>query len=625
MRYLFYMLAGAVTVLFSSVLFYNNPELANGQLISGYFAYQVVAVSCLGIALLAACLSRENFGCTLPDYGILAIVVLAILSGFSAGPPSATRIILLGSGYFALRVTYSRTPEALKIASLVVLAAGIAECWLGLRQLYGFAASNHSIYKLTGSFFNPGPYSGYLAVLLPLSLYWMLKLSPEVNGFSFRQLRHTLRSGEKIFQTVLFGVSVLCFCGIIMILPAGMSRSAWIASCAGSGLVLGRHYRLTEKLRHYYHAHRKRVYIYGTIAAILLAGIGTGMYLLKKGSADGRMLMWKVSAKAIAENPWTGAGAGHFAGIFGQAQAAYFACGQGSEQEELVAGSPEYGFNEYLQIGVEHGLLGLLLGLAIAGTAFWQAAQASHTGTNAVIGSLAALSVFALFSYPFRVMPLCTLGILLLALAVNRLPHRAKQMAVNIWVIRGTLLLLLGVSLWLLRDREKTQEAYRKWAEEKTYFNMNIFEETVNNYRELYPLLKTEPVFLFEYGQCLSKTGQYEESNRILSEGIRYSGDPMFYNIMGKNHQALKQYGQAEAAFQQAARMVPHRLYPYYLKAKMYFESGQTEKAVEAARQLIGKEPKVMSEAVREMKQEIADSLAVKQNTFNKSTLDINP
>lgn len=617
MRYLFYIFAGVVTVLFSSVLFYNNPALANGQLISGYFAYQIIAVACLGIALLTSCLSREKLACSFSDYGILLVIALGMIAGLTNNHESIVRLILLGSGYFALRVVYSRTPEALKIASIVVLLAGIAECWLGLRQLYGFTTSNHSIYKLTGSFFNPGPYSGYLAVLLPLALYWMLKLSPEVNHFTGKELRNILRSEEKIFHYLLFGISALCFCGIVMVLPAGMSRSAWIASCAGGGLVLGQHYRLAEKLRQYHRTHRKRVYAYTCIAILLLAGIGTGMYLLKKGSADGRMLMWKVSAKAITENPWTGAGGGHFAGIFGQAQAEYFASGQGSEQEELVAGSPEYGFNEYLQISVEYGVLGLLLLLAIAGSVIWQAAHSRRQGTTAVIGSLSALLIFALFSYPFRVMPLCTLGILLLALAVSRLPIPGKSGNLNIWVVRGTLFVLLGTSLWLIRDRKEIQQTYRKWAEEKTYFNMNIFEETVDNYRELYPILKTEPVFLFEFGQCLSKTGKYEESNRILSEGIRYSGDPMFYNIMGKNHQALKQYQQAETAFQQAIWMVPHRLYPYYLKAKMYFESGQTEKAVEAARQLIAKEPKVMSEAVKEMKQELTDSLKIEVNLLD--------
>ena len=91
---------------------------------------------------------------------------------------------------------------------------------------------------------------------------------------------------------------------------------------------------------------------------------------------------------------------------------------------------------------------------------------------------------------------------------------------------------------------------------------MDIFEETVDHYRDLYPFLKDQPKFLFEYGQCLSKTGQYEEGIRILTEGTRLSADPMFYNIMGKDAEALKHFGQAEACFKQASYMVPHRLYP---------------------------------------------------------------
>lgn len=62
---------------------------------------------------------------------------------------------------------------------------------------------------------------------------------------------------------------------------------------------------------------------------------------------------------AIAENPWGGCGLGYFGGAFGKAQAAYFTTEEASEQEEWVAGSPEYGFNEYLQLGVNWGLSGV--------------------------------------------------------------------------------------------------------------------------------------------------------------------------------------------------------------------------------------------------------------------------
>ena len=42
---------------------------------------------------------------------------------------------------------------------------------IGLRQVFGFEASGHALYALTGSFFNPGPYTGYLALALPVCLH----------------------------------------------------------------------------------------------------------------------------------------------------------------------------------------------------------------------------------------------------------------------------------------------------------------------------------------------------------------------------------------------------------------------------------------------------------------------
>ena len=53
---------------------------------------------------------------------------------------------------------------------------GIEAVW-GLRQIYGFATSNHSLYAVTGSFYNPGPYSGYLALVFPVCLYEWLRLN----------------------------------------------------------------------------------------------------------------------------------------------------------------------------------------------------------------------------------------------------------------------------------------------------------------------------------------------------------------------------------------------------------------------------------------------------------------
>ena len=61
------------------------------------------------------------------------------------------------------------------VAWVLIALGGIEAIW-GLRQIYGFAVSNHSLYALTGSFYNPGPYSGYLAMIFPLCLYEWLNL-----------------------------------------------------------------------------------------------------------------------------------------------------------------------------------------------------------------------------------------------------------------------------------------------------------------------------------------------------------------------------------------------------------------------------------------------------------------
>ena len=50
-----------------------------------------------------------------------------------------------------------------------------------------------------------------------------------------------------------------------------------------------------------------------SLAVVLL---GTGAYLLKKPSADGRMLMARIDLRMIKENELTGIGLGNYAGAY---------------------------------------------------------------------------------------------------------------------------------------------------------------------------------------------------------------------------------------------------------------------------------------------------------------------
>jgi len=61
--------------------------------------------------------------------------------------------------------------------------------------------------------------------------------------------------------------------------------------------------------------------------------------------------------------------------------------------------------------------------------------------------------------------------------------------------------------------------------------------------------------------------------------------------------------------------MVPSRFYPKYLPAKLYDETGQQEKAVVTAKELLGKEVKIESTAVKEILEEMKKIIGKQDNT----------
>lgn len=81
----------------------------------------------------------------------------------------------------------------------------------------------------------------------------------------------------------------------------------------------------------------------------------------------------------------------------------------------------------------------------------------------------------------------------------------------------------------------------------------------------------------------------------------------MILNIIGKNLQQLREYKEAEKYLIRSTHLLPGRIYPYYLLAKLYAEPRfyQPEKMKQMVDVVLTKEPKVQSTAVREMREEV--------------------
>ncbi len=601
-------------LLILSTVFIIMPELPKGVVTGKYFWFYYCCIwTCLTVVLLYI-ISRKNIRINWGDGLIILFTGSVAFSSFFINKcPINTQLrlfFLCCILYFSFRFIINRYRHIHYLFITFLIITTLEETIIGLKQLYGWSLSNHALFRLTGSFFNPGPYAGYLSIIFPLALSFTIfgiyilyskTTFSEINNL--KSLISFIKNNRK--YTILIFVSTLSFLSILLsltVLPASMSRAAWISTIVGCIVSITNCCVQKKKINEYYHKYLKYHKFTLSIIVIITAIICFNTYLLKQDSANGRILIWKIAITNSVKYPW-GVGLGNFAGTYGKMQSEYFSEKGHNDTEIKIAGAPDYAFNEYIQILIESGYISLLFFILLNGYSLYKAYQ---TKKYPAIAAITSLLTFALFSYPFSVLPILIVYTFLLAWCntSNYSPKwkRTKQKN-SISII--LLIIMLSSTLYLVKDSYGSYTAYKAWEKQKIYFNTGIYEDIIPEYQRLYPWLKDNKRFLFEYAQCLSKSKQYFQSNEIIKEAIKISGDPAFYNIAGKNYQAMKNYHKAEKYYLQSIHTVPNRLYPYYLLVKLYKEIGDEKKSKKYASILLQKEPKVPSTAIKEMRTEI--------------------
>ena len=414
-------------------------------------------------------------------------------------------------------------------AVVAVSAWALYESVLGLMQLSGYRVSGHARFAMTGSFDNPGPYGGVLAILLAVLVSFIVLNRKDSSVIS------------RVVRIIALVASALC----VIVLPATFSRAAWL-SFAVAMLVLG----FKELgLRGWIAGHRRLSAVLVVFA--VLAGIG--IFCLKADSAIGRLHIWHMELRAIAEEPLTGHGPGTVLGIYGREQAEYFAEKERPDIIVKVAGCPEYAFNEYLRVGVEYGLPVMFALLALLCAVIVLLLKKHSPFAYGLI----AFAVFAFFSYPL-----------------------------SLFKING--------------------EAEEEWESVRHLVGMELYEEAVDALAPLYGGLSGNYRYLYDYGYALHKTGKYEESIDILQKGVAISSDPMFHNIIGKNNEALGLYEEARKHYIHAHYMVPCRIYPLSLLMQMHMKLGQDEEALELGRKILDMPVNEKHRTMLQLRQETA-------------------
>jgi O-antigen ligase len=272
-----------------------------------------------------------------------------------------------------------------------------------------------------------------------------------------------------------------------LVLPASRSRAAWLAVCISTAWLLLFKYPMPGWFRKYLNTSLKRVGVI-LLIVILTGACLSGLYFYKKGSADGRTLVWKVTLDMIRDHPITGVGFDQFKAHYMDYQAGYFEKAPGLE-EGMVAGDSNYAFNELLQQTAENGVVGLALILVVLIAIFTSSFHPScnHKKSDQLPGihnkddelsviakaGIVSIFVFSLFSYPAQILPIKTSLVFYLAVVAGLTPQKTislpeisnkgiNQLVTFFLKITLTLILLVGIIAGY-KFGKRYYQAYQDW------------------------------------------------------------------------------------------------------------------------------------------------------------------
>lgn len=584
----------AISIIFLSLILWQTLKPTGGRVVSTevnvVLGIEVAACVAMFTCLIQIFIKRQNsshmhLGWS-DTFVWFWLIYYCCNAWFWTDTPCATTAlkgVMMFLTYFTLRLLFSFYCISKKILILELLLFCGYEALLGITQLVG-GSSNHLLFLITGTFYNPGPYSAYL-VLGAVILLSMLHLE--------KQSMYLFEC--KTIKTEYFYNGLLFL--ILLILPATWSRSAFVALVVMCLWIFRNKY------------HKYRYFLWGAIVMAVIA-----LYFVKKGSADGRLIIWLSSLTSWKHSPLIGTGIGSFFHAEAEGTAELFS-EKGYIQAFNSADVTNFMCNDYLQILLEQGIIGALL-CALAACAML---SKLHGQSKSLCYGVIALFVFSLTSYPFDLLPYKLIVVLIAAWA-NSQPEETIDNHVIRRIIRMPLhpfgwksywvmaIVIFMSSVFLEKEMNKRLDAERSY-----YLFCNTGQEAfIDDYYDLLPMEQDNQSFLFDFGKLLRSFNRYNDSNAILQKGTLVSNDPMFYVLMGNNYKDMKCFDLSETAYKKAFNVMPNRLYPLYQLMLLYQQEGRREYMLQMAQRVVSFPEKVTSPATEEMKKKAKDILLTK-------------
>lgn len=537
----------------------NSPALQNGVSVSKTFFFTEGVILLLLIGSITWLFSNKPLWirCSRIDL-ICAILVIYIFirSDFRLSPRMID-LMALTCFYLLLRRCNWRY---FLLIFYAISVAGIIQSLYGLLQLYNILPS-HGQFKLTGTFFNLGAYAAFISFSACASLVLI---------FHFKEKRGILIPQLNIILAII-------------VLPITYNRAAWITSVVVALFL--------------YMPFIKKHFRYGILIATGILVLA-GTYYLKKDSANGRILAWKVTTEMIRQQPAIGIGYDQFAAQYMNYQADYLAT-KGSPNEKQLADNIYYAFNDLFQLTAELGIIGgsgILL-LLFACFAIKKQSKFRYAGQAIIL----AYIITGSFYYPHFILPLKIIGVTGLAILSRLDTSVTYHLNIGRYQKAATtaFIFIISVAGIIFTGRQKT--AYQYWGKAQFAYEHQRYNESLQYFNQALPYLQKNGELLSEAGKACFLADSLDKAAAYLKQSKAFLNNTVIETTLGDISVRQHQFTAAENYYQQALNMVPNRFYTEYLLFKLYIASNNNEKACNRANLILHKDIKVPSTAVQQI------------------------
>lgn len=352
------------------------------------------------------------------------------------------------------------------------------------------------------------------------------------------------------------------------------SRSGMLASLTGTLVLL---YFESEKFRSIILQKRTVLILVPQVLLLLYAA-----YRFKADSANGRLLIWRVSLEMLKDSPLLGVGRGGFLAHYMEYQADYL-----SEHHNtpfvLLADNVNNTFNEYIMLLVTHGIVGFAI-IAISTIFVLRSLYKNKTEGPIMLVLAIVLAIWAFFSYPIGIPFVWVITGLIVLVALSG--TNTFWFGFNRWAL--SVIYIIGIIYAISRYIPE-----RDWKIASERSIQGETERVLPEYERLYALLASNPNFLYNYGAELRYSGHYIESLNILKECTNLLNDYDVQMLMADDYQQLGDTTLAISHYSTAGRMVPSKFMPLYYLMKLYETMGNSANTVSTASSILSKEVKI--------------------------------